>query len=417
MRITPLTEKVAERLLANRRRRDGAAERTAARIIRDVRRRGDQALASWTRRLDGVNLETCGLWVTPQEFRLARDQIDNKLLRAIRHAARNVRRVARQQKPRSWQVLVEPGVRVGQAVRPLDSVGCYIPGGRYSLVSTLLMTVIPARVAGVGRIMVACPRPNTALLAVADLLGVKKVARVGGAQAIAALAYGTKAILPVDKIVGPGNRFVTAAKQLVSGDCAIDFPAGPTEVLVMAREGNPRFMAADIIAQAEHDLDVVALFLTTSRRLAVAVRDELRKQLSLLPRANPARRSLRRHGALLLARNWRAALAFANRYAPEHLSLPDGDRELPTHIRAAGTVFLGPWSAQSVGDYASGSNHVLPTSGWARARGGLSVADFVRFISVQSVSRPGLGRLMRVVRSLAGAEQLTAHARAAEVRQ
>ncbi len=417
MPVVKLTEATARRLLAARRRQDRAAERVAARIVADVRRRGDVALRAWTRRLDGVALHPDSIWVQPQELRAARRAVSREFLHALEHAAHNIRRVAEQQKPRPWTLMVEAGVRVGQWVRPLDSVGCYVPGGRYSLVSTLLMTVIPAQVAGVKKILVVCPRSNMALLAAADRLGVRAVARVGGAQAIAALAYGTQTIPPVDKIVGPGNRYVTAAKRLVSADCAIDFLAGPTELLILARSGTPRFLAADLLAQAEHDPDAIAVLLTTSRRLAGAVERELARQLRALPRTNPARRSLSRNGHILVARNLEDAVRFANRFAPEHLSLPGAEPALLKRLHAAGSVFLGPWSAQPLGDYASGNNHVLPTGGWARARGGLSVGDFVKCLSVQRISRAGFRRLAPVAKVLARAENLAAHARAVEVRE
>lgn len=284
------------------------------------------------------------------------------------------------------------------------------------MVSTLLMTAVPAQVAGVRRIIVVCPRPNAALLTAADYLGIREIACAGGAQAVAALAYGTERIPRVDKIFGPGNRFVTAAKQLVSADCAIDLLAGPTEILILATRGNPRFLAADLLAQSEHDPEAIALLVTTSAPLARAVRSELLRQLQLLPANNAARCSLGRRGGMLLAPSVEAAVEFANRFAPEHLSLVGAEREWLDKIRATGSVFLGEWSAQPIGDYASGSNHVLPTGGWARVRGGLSVWDFTKCVSVQRISRTGLGRLARVARVLAKVEGLAAHARAVEVR-
>ncbi len=416
MRVLRLNRTLADKLVTSRCRRDARAERAAARIVADVECHGDRALLAWTRRLDGMGLCPGDVWVRPRELHAARRKVSPEFLRAIQHAARNIRRVAELQKPRPWMVEIEPGVRVGQLVRPLDTIGCYIPGGRFSLVSTLLMTAVPAQVAGVGRIVVTCPRRNAALLAAANLLGIREVARVGGAQAIAALAYGTRSIPRVDKIFGPGNRYVTAAKRLVSADCAIDFLAGPTELLILAARGNPRFIAADLLAQAEHDPETVALLVATSSGLARAVRAELIRQLQALPGTNPARRSLAANGAILLAPNLEAAVEFANRFAPEHLSLPGAERALLERIQAAGSVFLGAWSAQPVGDYASGTNHVLPTGGWARVRGGLSVWDFVKCVSVQRISRVGLGRLASVVRALAEAEGLVAHARAVEVR-
>jgi histidinol dehydrogenase len=416
MRILKLNEATARRFLERRRASDPAALAVAARIVRDVERRGDRALFAWTARLDKAELTPRTLWVPRSEIRAARRSVEPELLRALEHAARNIRRVAEWQLPRDWKFVVEPGVRVGQRVTPLDAIGCYVPGGRHSLVSTLLMAAVPAQVAGVRRIVVACPKPNAAVLAAADLLGLREIARIGGAQAIAAFAYGTRSIPRVDKIFGPGNRYVTAAKQIVSADCAIDLPAGPTEVLVVATRGNARFIAADLVAQAEHDPDARALFVTTSPKLAAAIQAEVASELARLAATNPARKALADNGAILLAKSVAAAAEFANSFAAEHLSVPGGEGALLAKLRAAGSIFVGPWSAQSIGDYASGSNHVLPTGGWARVRGGLSAADFVRTSSVQEISRAGFRKLEPVVRALANAEDLAAHARCVEVR-
>jgi histidinol dehydrogenase len=417
MRVLRLTSAVEEEVLASRRASSRDAERVAARIVEDVRRRGDAALFAWTKRLDRITLNPRNVWVSRAELAAARSQVSKRFLAAVDHAARNIRAVARRQKPQEWTVEVEPGVRAAQRVRPIESIGCYLPGGRFSLVSTLLMTVIPAQEAGVREIIVASPQPGPALLAAAKRLGVRSVARVGGAQAIAALAYGTRSIPRVDKIFGPGNRFVTAAKKLVSNDCAIDMLAGPTEALVFAARGNTRFIAADLIAQAEHDPDAISLFVTTSAPLARAVAAEIERQLTELPKTNLARRSLERNGAALVARDLASAARFVNRFAPEHLSLPGGAKALLGKINSAGSIFLGDWSAQSFGDYASGTNHVLPTGGAARTRGGLSVSDFVKCISVQEVSRAGVRRLAPVVEEFARAEGLDAHARSVEVRK
>lgn len=417
MRILKLTRATEARLQQLREGEDRAAMQTAARIVADVRKRGDVALDHWCRTLDGTQLSQTGLWISAAELRAARKRVSADFLRAVEHAARNVRRVAERQMPRDWTLRVEPGVSVGQIVRPLDSIACYIPGGRFALVSTLIMTAVPAQVAGISRIAAVCPRPNDELLAAADLLGLTRVARIGGAQAIAALAYGTKRISQVEKIFGPGNRYVTAAKQIVSNDCAIDLPAGPTEAVVLANGGNARWIAADLLAQAEHAPDAGSYLVTSSRKFAARVQQEVAGQLRTLPKDNPAHASLSRTGAILLASSWDAACEFVNRFAPEHLSLPQNGRALLKRIRSSGTVFLGPLSAQSFGDYASGSNHVLPTGGWARRRGGLSAADFVKCISIQRIEPAGHRRLGRDVRSLARAEGLLAHARAVEVRQ
>ena len=417
MRILKLTDAVAKKFLARRGSRDAAAERIAARIVADVRNNGDGALFRWALRLDGLRLTRKSLRIGREEIASAKREVDRELMRAIEHAARNIRRVAEQQRLRSWTITVEPGVRVGQRVTPLGTIGCYIPGGRFSLFSTLLMTAIPAQVAGVKRIVVACPKPSAAMLAAADVVGVVEIARMGGAQAIGAFAYGTQSIPRVDKICGPGNRYVTAAKRIVSNDCAIDMPAGPTEVLILATGGEPRYIAADILAQAEHDPDAVALLITPSARLAKAVSAEVEIQLRKLPKANPAWQSLKIASAILVAASLGDAIRFANRVAPEHLSIPEANQTLVKKLSEAGSVFLGPWSAQPIGDYASGTNHVLPTSGWARSRGGLSVADFVKCSSTQDISRAGLKRLAPVVTAMARAEGLEAHARAVEVRE
>lgn len=421
MRILRLTSRLEEKILAARHRRDARAEAASSRIVGDVRRRGDAALFTWTRRLDDVRLTPRKLWVGANERREGSRAVPKELRAALEHAARNIRRVAEEQMPRSWSIEVERGVRVSQRVAAIDTIGCYIPGGRFSLVSTLLMTAIPAQVAGVRRIVVACPHPNAALLAVAEMLGLEEIAHIGGAQAIAAFAYGTRTVPRVDKIFGPGNRYVTAAKRLVSGDCAIDMLAGPTELLVVvtggAASGNREYIAADLLAQAEHDPDAIAVLVTTSRKLAEEVRKAVAEQLADLPETNPAKRSLAEKGAIILAPDSGAAIRFANRFAPEHLSIPSADAKLAEKLDAAGSVFLGPWSAQSIGDYASGTNHVLPTSGGARTRGGLSTWDFVRCTTVQQVTPAGLRSLRPVAAALADAEGLVAHRRAVEVRQ
>jgi len=417
MRILKLTQRTEADLMKIREGQDRTALQTGERIVADVRKGGDAALDEWTKKLDGRDLARDGVWISRKEYVAARKRVSREFLHAAAHAAENVRRVAEQQKPREWNLQVEPGVRVGQLVRPIETIGCYIPGGRFALVSTLLMTVVPAQVAGVRRIIAVCPRPNDELLAVAEMLGITEIARVGGAQAIAALAYGTKRIARVEKIFGPGNRYVTAAKQIVSADCAIDLPAGPTEAVVLANRGNPRWIAADLLAQAEHAVDTGSFLVTTSARFAKRVQEEVGAQLAALPEKNPAQISIRKSGAILLARTWKEACEFVNRFAPEHLSLPEGGASTLHAIHSAGTVFLGPLSAQAFGDYASGSNHVLPTGGWARRRGGLSTEDFVKRISVQRIDRKGYQRLTSDVETLARAEGLQAHANAIEVRR
>jgi histidinol dehydrogenase len=412
----PLTARNAARCLAWRPRATDDALRQAARIVEDVRRRGDAALLAWTRKLDGGHLRASELAVSVSARHAALRRLDAEQLRTLQHALSNIQQVARRQLPRDWSLELEPGVRVGQHVTPLESVGCYVPGGRQALVSTLLMTAGPAKIAGVEKVMVACPHPNDAILAASEMLGVTKLFRLGGAQAIAAFAYGTRSVPRVDKIVGPGNRWVESAKRLVSCDCAVDFPAGPTELVVVAQEGNPDWIAADLIAQAEHGPDSLSLLLTPSARLARQVGRAIEQQLGRLPPSNAAQQSLRRRGSIFLTRSYAAAVEFANRLAPEHLSLPDR-ASVPAGLRHAGSIFLGAHTAQPLGDYATGSNHVLPTGQWARARGGLSAADFVKCIALQRVTRQGLASLGPVAAALARAENLAAHERAAHREQ
>jgi histidinol dehydrogenase len=417
MRILKLTPEVEEKLLAARMVRDRDAERVAARIVEDVKRRGDAALFAWTKKLDHIDLRREGMWIGEKELRAAEKKAKPELVRAIRQTIRNLRQVAGKQLPREWSINVERGVKIRQMVRPIESIGCYVPGGRYALVSTLLMTVVPAQVAGVENIVVVCARPTMELLAAARLLGLRKIARVGVAQAVAALAYGTRTIPRVEKILGPGNRYVTAAKQLVSGDCAIDLPAGPTEAIVLAEDGNARWIAADLLAQAEHAPDAGSFLVTSSHLLAERVAAEVEAQLKELPESNPAHVSMKRSGGILLSKSVSASCDFVNRFAPEHLSLPSNGGSLLKWIRASGTVFLGPWGAQPLGDYVSGSNHVLPTAGWARRRGGLSATDFVKCISVQTISRRGFLGLASAAETLAEAEGLMCHRNAVSVRR
>jgi histidinol dehydrogenase len=416
MRILKLTPAVEKKLLRARQERDREAERVVAEIIADVRKRGDAALIDYAKKFDGINLRREGIWISSKEIRAARKKVSTDFVKAITQASRNIRRVAEKQLPQPWSIEVEPGVKISQRVSAIESVGCYIPGGHFALVSTLLMTAIPAQVAGVPRIQVVCPGSNDSLLAAVDFLGVGRIARIGGAQAIAALAYGTKSISRVEKIFGPGNKYVTAAKQLVSGDCAIDLPAGPTEAIVVAAEGNPRWIAADLLAQAEHAEDAASFFVTTSRALAQQVQREVQWQLGEVP-ARMALFSTKLAGGILVANSLDQACEFVNRFGPEHLSLPTNFQELLRKITSSGTIFLGRWGAQPLGDYATGSNHVLPTGGWARKRGGLSSADFVKCISVQTIARKGFLRLADTVETLAESEGLLAHRNAVRVRR
>ena len=394
--------------IAARGSRYAEVEPAVRRIITDVRRQGDRALRKYAERWDGLGPQE-SLSVSEVEIQAAWKTAPPELKSSLRHAAANIRHFCEWQKPAEW-TRTRKGITVGQVVRPLDSVGCYVPGGRYPLVSTLLMTVIPAQVAGVQNIRVVSPHPRTEVLAAAGMLGVTEVYRVGGAQAIAALAYGTQRIPRVDKIVGPGNLYVTAAKKLVSFDCAIDFLAGPTEVVIVSDSGTPEFIAADLVAQAEHDPEALAVFITTRDDLARRVARAAEK----MSRGNTvARQSLRRNGTILVSASRRQSFEWANEMAAEHLTVDAADVAL---VRNAGSVFVGDYSPQAGGDYATGPNHVLPTGGAARFRGGLSVLDFMKLISVQKLSRNGLRGIASVVESLASAEGLRAHAESIRLR-
>lgn len=376
-------------------------EQGAQRIINDVRKRGDVAVREWAKRLDGNAPRQLSQAAIDRGWR----ETPPDVRRAIRLAVNNVRAVASQQLPRPFTVRPSAGVRIDSVVQPLARVGCYVPGGRYPLPSTLIMTVVPARAAGVRDVIVVCPRPSAVVLCAAREAGAAAVFQVGGAQAIAALAYGTRAIPRVDKIVGPGNAWVAAAKSLVSRDCAIDFHAGPSEIVVYANRGSADWIAADLIAQAEHDPDARAIFVTTNAALAKAVRGELKAQT---PSTGPAAASLRQNGRVIVARSADAAIAMINDLAPEHLVI--GRASDVKRFTSAGTVFVGRWSAQAAGDYTTGSNHVLPTGTAARFRGGLTAADFVRVFTVQTLTRRGIRAIGPAAVALAEAEGLSAHA-------
>ncbi|HXZ80375.1 MAG TPA: histidinol dehydrogenase [Terriglobales bacterium] len=384
-------------------------ERVVARIVRDVRSQGDVALRRYAERLDGLSRQQ-PFRVTQTELQRALTSVNPEFRRALESASRNIRQFADWQKPQEFLREVQPGISVGQVIRPLESVGCYVPGGRYPLPSSLLMTVIPAQVAGVGRIAVASPRPALETLAAAALLGVNEFYAIGGAQAIAALAYGTRSIPAVRKIVGPGNRFVTTAKKLVAFDCAIDFLAGPTETVLVSDTGTPAFIAADMLAQSEHDPDARAVFITSRPDLAKALAVELKKGAQT---NSAAAQSLARNGLIFLTGSPAASMEVANAIASEHLTVAEaqlGD------VRNAGSIFIGDYTAQALGDYASGPNHVLPTAGAARFRGGLSVLDFLKIVTVQQATSDGIRSLAPVVETLARAEGLQAHADSVRVR-
>lgn len=388
--------------------RDRETEKKAATIVDHVRNGGDEALRAYAKALDG--------WGGPIE--VPRKQIEAgakkapaKVRAALKAAASAIRDVATAQRPKEWELRVAPGVSVEQRVVPLDRVGCYVPGGRYPLPSTVLMTAIPARVAGVPEIVVCCPSIDPVVMAAVVEAGVDRVFRLGGAHAVAAMAYGTKTVPRVSKIVGPGNRWVSAAKAIVASDCPIDFYAGPTEILIVADRGPASWIAADLIAQAEHDPDARAVFITSKVTLAREVAEEVARQM---PESGPAATSLWNHGGIIVTKNMDEAVALANEAASEHLVVDTEARA--GRIRNAGAIFVGPWTAQVAGDYAIGSNHTLPTAGVAHVRGGLHASDFVKLVSVQRLTKQGLLAIGPTITTLARAEGLEGHARSIDVR-
>ena len=420
-------EYAAKNLVQRGSRSDAKVERAVERIVGDVREGGERALRRYAEKFDRLG-EQQALRVSEREMQDAFDAVSPEFIAALERAAGNIRRFAEWQKPESWLREIEPGLRVGQSAVPIDSVGCYVPGGRYPLPSSLLMTVIPAQVAGVPHIQVASPKPANETLAAAALLGVTHFYRMGGAQAIAAFAYGIPGstasrsaarpaspsddpVIPrVKKIVGPGNAYVTAAKKLVAFDCAIDMLAGPTEAIVLAHDGNAAFYAADLVAQAEHDPETLVIFLSSSRRLA----KQVVKSCEAMSKKNPiARESLKHNAVALVIPDREEALGWANAIAPEHITVPQSDAPF---VFNAGSVFVGEYSPQTLGDYASGPNHTLPTGGAARYRGGLSVLDYLKIITVQEVSKAALKRIAPTVTLLAEAEGLQAHAQSVRVR-
>ena len=406
--------KIAAQVIAALEQRGSASldsvEPAVKRIVNDVRSGGERAVRRYAKRFDGLAGRNA-LRVSREEMAAAWDSIDPALQTALRTAANQIRAFAQRQMPQSWTESPIAGLTTGQLVRPLGSVGCYVPSGRHPLPSTLLMTAIPAQVAGVERIVVVSPKPAKETLAAASLLSIGEFYRIGGAHAIATLAYGTSTIARVDKIVGPGNLYVTAAKRMVAFDCAIDMLAGPTEIIVTSDRGRPADIASDLVAQAEHDPEALAIFITANDNLAAEVLSECNSR----SRDNPvAREALRRNGVILLAANLGEARDLTNRLAPEHLTV-DSATDLDW-VRNAGSVFVGRWSAQPMGDYISGPNHTLPTGGMARVRGGLSVSDFVKLITVQQYSRPAIEKLGPHAVLLAEAEGLFGHAEAIRTR-
>lgn len=410
LRILPRTK--ASSLLKRRQVQLDDAIAVVRPILEAVRKDGDKALLAYAKQFD--NFDRKSPRISPKECEQAAKSLTPAFIKAVKIAAANIRNFAKLQLPKATSVELAPGLQAGFIVRPLDTVAAYIPSGRYPLPSTLLMTTQPAQVAGVPNICITSPRFVPEIFGTAHLLGVTNTFLLGGAHAIAAFAYGTRTVPKADRIVGPGNIYVAAAKKLLAGEVGIDFVAGPTEILIIASTGNPKWIAADMLAQAEHDPDSAAILLTPSSKLAAQVAEEVDEQLKTLPTAAVARIAIKRNSAILLVDSLEEACELSNRFAPEHLSIPSNS--LLKHLKHAGGIFIGGHSPEAAGDYASGPNHVLPTSGAARLRGGLSAADFVKVITTQQLTRDALAALAPSITTLARAEGLEAHARSIEAR-
>ncbi len=399
-----------------------AVDQKVREILKDVKQRGDDSLREWTQTLDGFRPEHLG--VSAQELEQAWERTEPELKAILAEAAERIRKFHGFQLERSWTSDTEPGICLGQKVTPIDRVGIYVPGGKAAYPSTVLMNVIPAQVAGVPEIALFTPadkegRVNDLVLAAAKMLGITEIYRLGGAQAVGSMAYGTQSIRAVDKITGPGNAYVARAKREVFGIVGIDMIAGPSEVLVVADgSANPQWIAADLLAQAEHDEMAAAILVTPDSGLLEAVDKAVKEQLAVLPRAEIAAKSLENYGCLILTDSLERALETANRLAPEHLELMVEDPwQASKSIRHAGAIFLGANTPESLGDYMAGPNHTLPTSGTARFASPLGVYDFVKRTSILQFDRQASSALSDSVSKLARAEGLTAHARSAEMRK
>lgn len=391
---------------------DWEVEENVRAILDDVRNEGDRAVLRYTKKFDFAGADR--LIISPEEISLHAARAEKKLRRALDRAAKRIRAFHRKQRERSWSY-AEMGCILGQVIRPLNRVGVYIPGGKASYPSTVLMNVIPAQVAGVREIALCVPTPggeiNPAVMAAMQLLNVTEAYRIGGAQAVGAMAYGTRTIRKVDKIVGPGNIFVATAKKMVFGTVDIDMIAGPSEILIIAdHSAPPAFVAADLLGQAEHDERASAVLITDSARMAEQVIIELRSQLAALKRKKIAQKSLEAYGAIILTKNLREAADIANRIAPEHLEIiTERPQRLLPLIQNAGAIFLGKWTPEALGDYAAGPNHTLPTGGTARFSSPLGVYDFIKRSSVVSFSWKGFSALAGTIETIAEAEGLPAH--------
>lgn len=394
-------------------------QKTVRKIILDVQRNGDKAVKKYSEKFDSVKLKT--FLINRKEIHESARYVEKKFLNAMTLAAKRIRKFHKRQREKSWQ-FSEGGITVGQIIRPLERVGVYVPGGKAAYPSTVLMNVIPAQVAGVKEIALCVPTPggrlNPYVAAAIKLLDVKEVYRMGGAQAVAALAYGTQTIKKVDKIVGPGNIFVAVAKKMVFGNTGIDMIAGPSEILIIAdKTANPSFIASDLLSQAEHDEIASSILITDSEALAREVQVELSGQLRNLKRKEIAKKSLQKYGAIIITKSLNKAIETANSIAPEHLEImTKAPADLLNGIKNAGAIFLGKWTPEPLGDYAAGPNHTLPTGGTARFSSPLGVYDFIKRTSLINASKDGFDNLAGTVEAIADVEGLEAHGNTVRVR-
>lgn len=427
MRTITLDELSMEQILTDMLKRDpGHYEdyrKTAEAIVNDVRDRGDEAVFEYTETFDHVRLDASSLCVTEGEMKEAMDQTDPGLLEVMKKSMENIRSYHEKQKRNSWFDARPDGTILGQKVTALERVGVYVPGGKAAYPSSVLMNIIPAKVAGVRDIMMVTPpgsdgKVNPVTLAAACLAGATRIYKAGGAQAVGALAFGTRSIPKVDKIVGPGNIFVALAKKAVYGHVSIDSIAGPSEILIMAdRDANPRFVAADLLSQAEHDELASAILVTTSMELAKKVSEEVDRFLTELPRSEIIRRSLEHYGYILVADSMEQAVKACNAIAPEHLEIITANPfEIMTKIQNAGAIFMGEYSCEPLGDYFAGPNHILPTNGTAKFFSPLGVDDFIKKSSIIYYSREALLKAHKEIELFAQSEQLSAHANSIRVR-
>ncbi len=421
MEILDYNKETVEELIKRSQADINSVLTTVSDILNDVRENKDNAVKAYTAKFDKAELDD--LKVSEEEIKKAYDELDGELIKALESASSNIEKFHKAQIPEEWEMEVIPGITAGQIIRPINSVGCYIPGGRAVYPSTILMTVIPAKIAGVDRI-IACSPPGpdgkiqAAILVAADLAGVDEIYKCGGAQAIAAMAYGTESIAKVEKIVGPGNIFVTAAKKLVYGDVDIEFPAGPSEVLILADESAiPEYIAYDFLSQSEHDPNASCFLVTDSERIANESNELIEKFAKEAKRSEIIAESLEQHGHVILCNTMDEAIDFTNEYAPEHLIISTkDDKAVLDKIKNAGSIFLGKYSPVAAGDYGSGTNHVLPTGGGAKMYSGLSTETFIKKPTVQTLTKEGIKELSKTVLPIAEYEGFYAHADSIKVR-